>query len=751
MKADRYYRKRHPMVLAATGCICGIATAEGVDLCWMLLLFFLAAGLLIWHDWRNPAVFVGMLVVGVLVLWTAQQEPAVLQQSLDQRVTLQGMVSAHSPGQSYLWLKSNVHTVTGGREILYVELPVSDDADRWYAPGTVLQVQGVPMRPQGQRNPGGFDEARWLREQGAHFKLQADRVDIVAQPEGLYVWSARTQQYVRETLALQLPAKQYGIVLGMLLGDTGQMDAGLYRQAQRMGFAHVFAVSGLHVGFVGALLLFFLRWTGMNRSPLALPVLTAVLGFYVMLTGFPPSAVRAAGMLLLAVLAQRLVRQIVPVDYLAMLAVLLLVDCPYLLWAAGFQLSFGVTLALLLFVRPLQRQLQWIPFAKLRDSVAVVLAAWIGSLPLGAWHFYSVSLLSPFFNLMLVPVVSVLVPLVLIALAAYALLPFAGALLFVPVRMLLSLWLGMIHLCDAFSVAGHWNTGQPGFWCVLLFLVFTGLLYVCLSRDGAAKRRCGCVAAVVLLGSIWLGMPAPPAQDELLVLDAGQGSCAVLRTAAGEVLVFDGGSRSRELTSTLAWYGVNRVDALILSHSDTDHITGLPVLLESIPVTIICAEEHQMKRDTMIELTKLAQERGTSLHAVDASARMKLKEGDVQLRVYDDGSGGANSTELAALVQLQGDTIAFPGDLGLAGAEAFIRDCPEISVWMVPHHGSRYSGSTQLYRMLQQKNVRQAVISVGVDNRYGHPHREILEELQRAGIPVQRTDIEGAVEVPLSS
>ena len=117
----------------------------------------------------------------------------------------------------------------------------------------------------------------------------------------------------------------------------------------------------------------------------------------------------------------------------------ILLDNSFLLWSAGFQLSFGVTLALLMFVSPIQKKLQFIPTEKLRSSIAVVLAAWLGSIPLTAWHFYTFSFLSPLFNFVLVPLITMAVPLLLAGVVLSALLPMGMMLFMMPSKMVL--WL----------------------------------------------------------------------------------------------------------------------------------------------------------------------------------------------------------------------------------------------------------------------------------------------------------------------
>ncbi len=732
MRLQRTYYREHPMV-------------------WLLLL--LCLGL-------------------ILILPVLEGVPSRLWAYEGQKVTITGTVQESREGQYYLWLRLN-----DTRETLYVSLPwdreQADGKPVWYPAGTKLEIAGLLEKPQMRRNPGGFDEARWMRSEGAAMKLAAEEILILQQPQGLWQLAWKVQRWVKQTASQYLSQSQQGFTLALLFGEKQQLDASFYRLTQRIGIAHMFAVSGLHVGILGTWLLFFLRMAGLQRKWVSFVVLAAVLCFYCMLVGFPPSAVRAVMMMLLAKLAMQLLRPPAPVDFLAVSAIFLLLNQPFLLYTAGFQLSFGVTASLLLFVELLQKKLRWIPHRKLQQAVAVTMAAYLGSVPLTAWHFYTISLLAPFYNVLLIGFVAILVPLLLTAFLGTALLPTAGTVFFWPAGFLLQgLQKITVQLSNWIS-SGHWYIGRPSWFAVICYVIFLVCFWNWLRQsevrqendqgNSKSEKQNGesvlehglhkkqyrvryCYGAVIALTlSVFFCIPTAPAYDMLTYLDAGQGSCAILRTKAGETFIFDGGASQTELASCLAWYGVNQVDAVILSHGDWDHIAGLKQVLEQVPVRYFCAETNQIERAELNSLLELAKEQGVQIKAVSEKARFQLEHGEIVLEAVGDGNSGSNSRELTAFVQINGTNIAFPGDLAEEEVRAFVNMQKTITIWTVPHHGSRFSSSEQLYGLLQLKGVQMAVISAGVGNRYGHPHQEVLQQLRQHEINVQRTDLQGAI------
>ena len=184
---------------------------------------------------------------------------------------------------------------------------------------------------------------------------------------------------------------------------------------------------------------------------------------------------------------------------------------------------------------------------------------------------------------------------------------------------------------------------------------------------------------------------------------------------------------------------------MILSHGDLDHSKGVQQVLEYMPVDYLCAEADQLERPELQELLVQARQKGTAIKSVQKQAKLTLQQEEIQLQVFDDQGGSGNSRELTALLQLQGVAVAFPGDLALAGVLQFVEAQQQITVWTVPHHGSRFSASQELYMQLRQKGAQLAVISAGRNNSYGHPHREVLQFLEQEQIIWQRTDESGAI------
>ena len=674
---------------------------------------------------------------GILYRPIEKAQQNLLGDKVNRYCSIIGNVTESKKGQSYFFMQLE------SGERLYVTVPYeyydvnTRTSTVWYPTGTKIQVEGVLSLPDQRRNPGGFDETAWLLSKKTGVKLNAERISVLAEANGIWYMVCRIHNELERILYQTLSIEQADLAMALLTGAKHRLSDEFYAMTQRMGIAHIFAVSGLHVEVIGSVVLWSFQYMGWTRSWVSVFILAIGLGLYCMLAGLPASALRAAGMILLSALAIRLYRPPNAVNYLAFAAMVILLDNPFLLWSAGFQLSFGVTLALLMFVSPIQKKLQFIPTEKLRSSIAVVLAAWLGSVPLTAWHFYTVSFLSPLFNFVLVPLVTMAVPLLLAGVVLSALLPMGMMLFMMPSKMVL--WLLQNGTVGFQYVVGRtqWNIGQPDGFVMLLYTVFLILLWYRLQD----KRYDTIFLAVIIIAVVMLSVPAAPKQDELLYLDTGQGSCAMLRTRAGEVVLFDTGAQTQELSSVLAWYGVNHIDAVILSHGDADHTNGLARVLETVSVAQIYVEESQKERSKVPDKITMS---------IDSEAVLQLNAHKIVLKPFVDNTNTTNRAELTAVLHYSDGAAAFPGDLAVSAVQQFIAGEEHITIWTVPHHGSRNSGSAYLYRQLQQKGVQYAVISAGRDNGYGHPHKAVLDWIDACKIARYSTAESGAILFILS-
>jgi len=638
--------------------------------------------------------------------------------------------------------------------------------------GDRLRLRLVISRPGAVRNPGAFDYRRYLALKGIHAMgtvHRRDQVLSVVHDGGHWFWSGLVipiRRAVRASVDRHLSGGPGGLLAGVLLGEKRRVPGYVREAFGRAGVNHVLAVSGLHVGLIAASVFFGLRCTGLGRRSTGVAT-SAALVLYAMVTGFPPSVVRASAMGSVAILGTIGDREGEGLNTLGVAAIGILACRPQDLFDVGFQLSFAATGGILLLHRPLRSVLPGSnagPLGKwISAPLAVSLAAQASTAPLVIAYFGRISPISLLANLIVVPLMGGAVALGLLMAATHVALP--------PISMLLSAanWalLKVAILAAECLARPAWASVDvhfPGpvaagvYVCLLLILVPE----VRRHRTGRYLVVLGLVLANVWVwGATWQRTPCL----EVLTLDVGQGDAIFLRFPNGRTMLVDGGARElgrdmgeRVVLPFLRSRGISRLDAVVATHAHGDHIGGLVSVLEGIEVGTYLDNGQAYGSWTARRVAELIGERGIE-HRVVCAGDSLIGLGGVGVVVihpthkYVSGKGkaprGINNGSVVLQVRYGGQGMLLTGDVEKETDGELLRwgDRLRADVLKAAHHGSRTSSSEAFLAGVRPRTV---VVSCGAGNRFGHPAPEVIHRLQRKGIRVIRTDRAGAVRVLFS-
>lgn len=608
-------------------------------------------------------------------------------------------------------------------------------------------------RPHGQANATGLDYEAWLMERGirATGSIRSGRTAVTQRLDAMVNRPAyfieRTRERVRERFWDALPERRYaGVLAALAIGDQKAIEARDWDIFNRTGVNHLMSISGLHVtmisGLAAALVLYGWRRSQALALRFAAQKAAALAGFaaafaYCLMSGFAVPAQRTlymVGVVALALVCGRLTSA-TRVLALALLTVLVL--DPWAVLSAGFWLSFGAVALIFHVATGRPDRPHW-----LAQWGAMQWAVTVGLAPMLLVLFQQVSFASPIANAVAIPVVSgVVTPLAL----AGAVLPLDAPLQLAHVLLEWLMW-----LLQWLAAAEHavWTQHAPAAWT--LPLAFAGVVWLLLPRGFPARW----VGALLLIPVTAVAPPPPGVGTAALtVFDVGQGLAVLVRTRfhallydTGPAWSADADSGSRVIVPALRARGVRALDAMVVSHDDTDHSGGAMSVVRAVPPGILYSSLPGF--DPVVQ---------AAAYRIPCADGRRWEWDGVQFEFmhpsmerYADPGVSANNLSCVLKVSGSNGTALVAGDLEWRGeAELLARrgDTLRAQVLVVPHHGSNTSSTPGFVSAVAPDA---AVFAVGYLNRFGHPRPEITARYARQGGRIVRTDESGAVEVALA-
>lgn len=625
------------------------------------------------------------------------------------------------------------------------ELPAAVPA---LAPGDRWQLTVRLRRPRGMANPHGFDYEAWLLERNlratGYVRARSGNHRVAPMAHRPAYWVERARYLIRARIHAALAELPYaGVIAALAIGDQRAIPPEQWQTFTRTGVNHLMSISGLHVTMVSGLAFALVcgLWRRAPRATLALPATKAAAAaalavalLYALLAGFAVPAQRTVYMLAVVAAALWLgVVESVSLVLCAALFVVVLLD-PWAVLAPGFWLSFGAVVVILYVTTGRVARPNWL-VAWGRVQIAVTLALIPPLLAL----FQQVSIVSPVANAVAIPAVSLaVVPLTLIGIA----LPFDAGLLFAHGLMG---WCMAVLEWLATLPAAVWQQHAPPAWAVVVAVAALALL---LAPRGVPARWLGLAGLLPLFAVA----PGPPrAGDvEIVVLDVGQGVAALARTAR-HALLYDTGpafgpgadSGSRIIVPYARAAGVQRLDGLIVSHDDDDHWGGAQSVLQALPVGWLLT--------SLPDLDPLVVQAEPALRC---EAGQRWEWDGVRFEIlhparasYEDPAVKDNDRSCVLSVRAPGGHVLLPADIERRSEEELLErasDRLHADVLLAPHQGSRTSSMPGFVRAVSPRVV---VFPVGYRNRFGHPHREVVQRYLDFGSRIYRTDRDGAVTI----
>lgn len=585
--------------------------------------------------------------------------------------------------------------------------------------GDVVRISGEIKEVKNNTIFNNFNYKKYLKYKNINFIMNIDKISVIKKNTNFF-YGIKNKVYSKIDRY-----KSSSYLRTFIVGEKDYIEDDIYDTYKNNGIVHLFCISGTHINLLVAIIILFLKKLNLNKHIIFL-IIVVFLIFYMFLTNYGASVLRSGLFYILLSLKKARNFNYSLKDVLYLTVIILLLFKPTLIYDVGFLYSISISYGLIL-------SSKLIKGSYLKKSFLISVIAFLISLPITINTNYSINLLSIVYNIVFVPLVTfVVTPLAFLTFF----LPFFDSLFLMVLKLIenLSLYLNQYSI----------NIVIPRIPSLFIIIYYIILYFVLIK-----KVKIYYLILIIIFLKI---IPVIDTNFYVYYLDVGQGDSSLIKYRNKLILLDTGGVRSfnskkyyvsDNIITFIKSIGFNHLDYLILTHGDYDHMGDAINIVSHLDVKKVIFNCGKFN-DLETELVNVLKEKKIKYYSCINGLHMnnhKLKF--LNTGIYDD----ENNNSFVIYLNYNDYKFLFMGDAGVERERDILKkySLDNIDFLKVGHHGSNTSSSEEFIKSI---NPKYSLISVGKNNRYGHPKEEVLEVLKNSKI--YRTDLDGSIEIKLN-
>ena len=647
--------------------------------------------------------------------------------------------------------------------------------------GDKIIIKGNFEEASSARNEGGFDYKQYLKSKNVYGIISVDKKDIKLIKKNnvdvIDLLANKVSNSMKIKIEQNLSNETSKLLSGILIGNKNNLQKEIQEDFRNSSLSHVLAISGMHVSYIMLGITFVINKMKFNKK-ISKIITIFILLFFIILTGKTASVTRACFMSSYIILASLFHKKAHVLASISISLLIILIINPYLILDIGLQLSYGGTIGIVL-IYPILKKLKKKKEdknskfkkiihkvkEKILDIILITISANLVIFPIVLFHYNTISFTFIISNLLISPIIGIIIILGFISVFVSYIISPISKVMFLILQTFLNLLIKIAHFCAELPFSKVYFP-TPKIYVIIIYYVF--LIFIILERNKIIVikkiNKKIIIIFVIIIIILNLILNFIPKTFTISFIDVGQGDSMLISTPKGKKILIDGGgSRDEESFNigkqTLIPYllnkGITKLDYILISHFDSDHVGGILSVLEELKVekVIICEQEENENYRRFKEIVK---NKKIKVYVVKKGDNVKIEE-NILLNILwpkDEKikENAINNNSIVAKLNYKSFSILLTGDIEKIAENEILKEYENsnilnANILKVAHHGSK---SSSINEFLEKVKPQIALIGVGEENTFGHPNEGVLKRLENINTKIYRTDKKGEITIKIS-
>ena len=618
--------------------------------------------------------------------------------------------------------------------------------------GDSLYIEGEFKQPEEARNYKGYNYKQYLKTKKIIGTVELEKVKILKSSNGSFIHNI--QKYIRDTINGTLTDEEGNLLLAILLGDKDKLSEDIQESFKTSNLSHMLAVSGAHVSYIILGLTYVLQNSIIGKKNGKIVCIIFLLAFMA-ITNFTPSVTRACIMAILTLLSSIIYRKSDVYTNISVAALITLIFNPYSLLDLGFQLSYGGTIGIIIFIKRIQEKKSNSKVINYIKQMALVsIYANIIIIPIMMYHFNTVSFTFIISNIMASPILGIIVITGFLFIITSITVKPLTRLIAIFIKPILSILIKISQICSKLPFSNILVVTPYMFNVISYYAI---ILYCIKSKKNNKCKIIICLLIVLILINFIIYIF--PQKLRIFFIDVGQGDSTLIITPDKKTVLIDGGGSDsfdvgeKVLLPYLLDRRILKIDYVLISHFDTDHCGGILTIMEKVKVKNIIISEQAEHSENYERFKKLMIHKRIRLIEVKKGDKIKIGRYSEFKILFPTSrllsENPLNNNSIVTQFNYNNFKMLFTGDIEkLAEQQILKTEKAEIraDILKVAHHGSKTSSIPEFIKAVRP---RIALIGVGKNNTFGHPNQQTIKNLENIKCRIYRTDLQGEIIIKI--